>query len=345
VHGTAPPTFVRQPSANWSADFAFDDSGEYPFAIEVVAREAPEWGYWRGSNITAPPPLSPAATSGPPTKLRLVPFGSTNIRIAVFPTVSLKSDDGDGLLGRPPPGPQDTAARSHARAHTPLRQGTATVVVDWVGPPLAVTPIVNSWHDTAAGSAGNPHHDSVYPPSAYYIVEPLNARRSDLGSPLIRLWSDTSYVYSWPNSTRKTVVGPAALPPNTSHTCRTLFPACACCPRADCACTAGRIAATTSWDFRALDVQVSSMMASAKHPETTILQLTGNNPPWWFFNPNRTVGGFADPSGRTVGEYFSRVLDWYVYRDYGLSLRARARVCVPRSLCRCATDAFGGTGI
>jgi hypothetical protein len=149
-------------------------------------------------------------------------------------------------------------------------------------------------------------------PSAYDLVEPLNARRSDLGSPLIRLWSDTSYVYSWPNSTRKTIVGPAALPPNTSHTCRTLFPACACCPLADCACTAGRIATSTSWDFSALDVQVASMMKSAGHPQTTILQLTGNSPPWWFFNPNRTEGGFADPTGRTAGEYFSRVLDWYM---------------------------------
>ena len=81
------PTFVQQPSANWSTHFAFDDSGQYPFAIDVVGHEATDWGYWRGSNITAPPPVSPVASSGSATKLRLVPFGSTNIRIAVFPTV------------------------------------------------------------------------------------------------------------------------------------------------------------------------------------------------------------------------------------------------------------------
>ncbi len=81
------PRFVLRPSANWSTRFAFDDSGQYPFAIEVMAHEATDWGYWRGSNITAPPPVSPAASSGPATKLQLVPFGSTNIRISVFPTV------------------------------------------------------------------------------------------------------------------------------------------------------------------------------------------------------------------------------------------------------------------
>ena len=79
-------TFVAKPSAGWSFDFAFDE-GEYPFAVDVTGRQAAGWGYWRGSNITAPPPASPVdrATCGAATKLRLVPFGSTNIRISVFP--------------------------------------------------------------------------------------------------------------------------------------------------------------------------------------------------------------------------------------------------------------------
>ena len=84
----APPAFVNEPSAGWSPAFAFDDSGEYPFAVDVTARAAKAWGYWRGSNITAPPPASPldrTTCCGEPTKLRLVPFGSTNIRISVFP--------------------------------------------------------------------------------------------------------------------------------------------------------------------------------------------------------------------------------------------------------------------
>ena len=81
-------TFVEESSPKWSPLFAFDDSGEYPFAIDVTGREAKAWGYlWKGSNITAPPPASPLNKDslGAPTTLRLVPFGSTNIRISVFP--------------------------------------------------------------------------------------------------------------------------------------------------------------------------------------------------------------------------------------------------------------------
>jgi len=83
------PFFVNQPSANWSSKFAFDDSGEFPFAVNVTARQVPDWGYWKGSNITSPPPISPVdrVKCGPATQLRLVPFGSTNIRISVFPHV------------------------------------------------------------------------------------------------------------------------------------------------------------------------------------------------------------------------------------------------------------------
>ena len=81
--------FESEPSADWSLAFPFDDSGAYPFAVRVSARRVPSWGYWRGSNITNPPPASPvdAKGLGPPTALRLTPFGSTNIRISVFPHV------------------------------------------------------------------------------------------------------------------------------------------------------------------------------------------------------------------------------------------------------------------
>ena len=117
-----------------------------------------------------------------------------------------------------------------------------TVSVAWDEPPLAVSPAINSWHDTPLGASGNPHHDgptSPYPPSEWDIVDALNAGRAALASPHVRLWSDTQYVYDWPSSPRTTVVGPAALPPNTTATCAVLFPACACCPRADCDCCAG----------------------------------------------------------------------------------------------------------
>ena len=38
---------------------------------------------------------------------------------------------------------------------------TTKVEVDWASAPVAVTPAVNSWHDTPAGASGNPHHDKV----------------------------------------------------------------------------------------------------------------------------------------------------------------------------------------
>lgn len=84
------PTFDPTPSHQWASSFPFDDSGEYPFSIKVPARQLHSWGYWDGSKITAVPPPSPvscngAAECGEPTQVRLVPFGSTNIRISVFP--------------------------------------------------------------------------------------------------------------------------------------------------------------------------------------------------------------------------------------------------------------------
>lgn len=80
--------FMPMPSQAWNAGFAFDDSGEYPFYVHAVARQVREWGYWQGSMITDVPPPSPVdctTACGDEIKLRLVPFGSTNIRISVFP--------------------------------------------------------------------------------------------------------------------------------------------------------------------------------------------------------------------------------------------------------------------
>lgn len=71
------------------------------------------------------------------------------------------------------------------------------------------------------------------------------------------------------------------------------------------------MANTTSSDFRALDIQVKHLLGSVAFPQTSILQLTGNSPPWWFWAPGRPRADFADPSGVGEGRYFSRVLDWY----------------------------------
>ena len=224
-------------------------------------------------------------------------------------------------------------ANQHRQQPTPTSPRSATlqvapyfhVSIGWDEPPLAVSPVINAWHDTPLGASGNPHHDSTYPPSVYDIVESMDSARAQLRSPYVRMWSDTSYVYDWPNSTRKTVVGPMLLPPNTTETCHLNFPNCTCCPAKDCAwCTTPtqwggmadpqteRIAENTSWDFRALDIQVEHLQKSVAFPNTTILQITGNAPPWWFFAPGSSRSEFADPTGVREGHYFSRILDWYM---------------------------------
>ena len=94
------PRFNSTPGGGWSPGFAFNDAnGVHPFSIQLAARRIPSWGLWRGSNITDIPPSSPvkcesntvddktaeAIECGEEETLTLVPFGSTNIRIAVFP--------------------------------------------------------------------------------------------------------------------------------------------------------------------------------------------------------------------------------------------------------------------
>lgn len=88
--GSKKPVFDNTPSSGWSTSLPFSTE-EYPFSIEVEARKISEWGYWRGSKVTDQSPPSPynctSNKCGPPTKLTLVPFGGTNIRISVFPWI------------------------------------------------------------------------------------------------------------------------------------------------------------------------------------------------------------------------------------------------------------------
>ena len=99
-------------SSGWSLDYPFGgqdgpSTAEYPFSVTVSAKQVPSWGYWQGSKITdnLPPspvtcttqngdgdqdgsvqPLSPRQLAcGSAQKIKLVPFGLTNIRISVFP--------------------------------------------------------------------------------------------------------------------------------------------------------------------------------------------------------------------------------------------------------------------
>ena len=115
----------------------------------------------------------------------------------------------------------------------------------------------------------------------YDIVDEINARRRELGHPLDRIWWANGVEWQWPlnrtvNSlTRVLHADPEPIPPNyTSH--------------------------RAHWDLRALDVKVLNIQASVRYPETSILQLQG---------PRADL--LADFSGRKLGEYYSRVLDWY----------------------------------
>ena len=97
--------FNRSASKGWTPSFAFDDSnGVHPFSIKVFGRRVDTWGFWRGSNITDVPPASPvecgrgATPCSDEQELSLVPFGSTNIRISVFPWTHNHSSE-RGLMG------------------------------------------------------------------------------------------------------------------------------------------------------------------------------------------------------------------------------------------------------
>ena len=83
--------FDASASAGWSLALPFSTE-EHPFSVVVPARRLGSWGYWKGSNITDQPPPSPVDCTQPAAqcstaveKIRLVPFGGTNIRISVFP--------------------------------------------------------------------------------------------------------------------------------------------------------------------------------------------------------------------------------------------------------------------
>eukprot|EP00911_Craspedida_sp_UC1_P000447 UC1_evm4s337 len=93
----SPPKFDPTPSAGWSKNLPFD-TDNYACSVTVQARTLKDWGYWAGSKITASPPPSPVDCSssaarntnrcGEKKEIRLVPFGGTNIRVAVFPEIS-----------------------------------------------------------------------------------------------------------------------------------------------------------------------------------------------------------------------------------------------------------------
>jgi hypothetical protein len=57
-----------------------------PLAAKVKGRRLPEWKLEKGA--AAPPPSSPVVSQEPLEELLLVPYGSTDLRVSVFPTLA-----------------------------------------------------------------------------------------------------------------------------------------------------------------------------------------------------------------------------------------------------------------
>lgn len=65
-------------------DVPFSPEGA-PIRVRVRGKRLPDWGLERGA--AAPPPQSPVTSGTPEEALALIPYGSTNIRIAEFPVL------------------------------------------------------------------------------------------------------------------------------------------------------------------------------------------------------------------------------------------------------------------
>ena len=65
----------------------FSSTAPPPVRVVAQARRVPEWKVGPGARGVAPVPKSPLESSALLEDIELVPFGATNIRISVFPTL------------------------------------------------------------------------------------------------------------------------------------------------------------------------------------------------------------------------------------------------------------------
>ena len=65
----------------------FDTEAPSPVRFTAKARRVPSWKTAGGARGTGAVPKSPLNSSEPLEQIELVPYGSTNVRISVFPTL------------------------------------------------------------------------------------------------------------------------------------------------------------------------------------------------------------------------------------------------------------------
>ena len=76
----------------------FDADAPPPVRVRARGRVVDAWGPAGGSR-PPPPPDSPVRSDSPLEELVLVPFGATNLRVAVFPVLDGADALGDSASG------------------------------------------------------------------------------------------------------------------------------------------------------------------------------------------------------------------------------------------------------